>query len=187
MRRRFSTVSEKTEATYCGLFQKLCSVFPHSYLSVENGITLAYLQAVFEVYMDLSNSYLLYNLALLCINELIVFACVGCGRGLWNSVGSNDNLTSKSVLYRSELCYFDEGLRTMCVFMSYCSAISHPDPTKLSLPSSKLDQRGQQFYEASINPQYCFEFNLYWWEWPSDDSLPSPTEEEKGGRHHVCE
>lgn len=38
--------------------------------------------------------------------------------------GSNDNPTSKSVLYRSELCYFDEGLRTMCVFMSYCSAIT---------------------------------------------------------------
>lgn len=59
--------------------------------------------------------------------------------------GSNDNPTSKSVLYRSELCYFDEGLRTMCVFMSYCSAISRPDPTKLPLPSSKLDQRGQDF------------------------------------------
>lgn len=166
MRRSFSTISEKTEVTYCSPFQKWCSVFPHSYLSVENLITLAYLQAVFEVYMDFSNSYLLYNLALLCINELIVFTCVCCGRGLWNSVGSNDNLTSKSVLYRSELCYFDEGLRTMCVFMSYCSAISRPDPTKLPLPSSKLDQRGQQFYEASISPQYCFEFNLYWWEWP---------------------
>lgn len=37
--------------------------------------------------MELSNSYLLYNLALLCINELIVFACAGYGQVLWNSAG----------------------------------------------------------------------------------------------------
>lgn len=145
MRRSFSTISEKTEVTYCSPFQKWCSVFPHSYLSVENLITLAYLQAVFEVYMDFSNSYLLYNLALLCINELIVFACAGYGQVLWNSAG----FKWQSYI---EVCALQEWIvllwwrpeDNVCLYVILLG--NHIQTQwKLSLPSSKLDQRGQDF------------------------------------------
>lgn len=187
MRRSFSTISEKTEVTYCSPFQKWCSVFPHSYLSVENLITLAYLQAVFEVYMDFSNSYLLYNLALLCINELIAFACAGYGQVLWNSAG----FKWQSYI---EVCALQEWIvllwwrpeDNVCLYVILLGNIT-PRPNKTTSAIKQTWPEGTRFHEASISPQYCFEFNLYWWEWPSDDSLSSPNEEEKGGRHHVCE